>query len=340
MLLQWHAAVPGFRVGLVEVAERLEKFWLIMTCNGVMEFFYVLVRVKLPIQFTLGYTCKRGWKYRYLLLSANANSYLSQSIWVGRRNCIIIFFTSGSWDTLSKCSPHYPFPLQKLSYLALLKSISILLLLLTLIPEEVLSEQLGLPSHFEGSLHLILYHLPQEFAIHFTIHWNVVKEMELLTEKAQGKGRIRGCSVQLFDKMIFLEDTQYLVHCTKTYRVQLTCPVFLGGSQGSVAAVHINPEEFCTSGRAWATAFLFPRAAAVQPTHEHCFWIRFSTRFCSFAQFCKQHPIVIFSSTTTETGKAFNRETCTESESSQHFCAIHLPVPPAPCGRDSSASAK
>lgn len=96
-------------------------------------------------------------------------------------------------------------------------------------------------------------------------------------------------------------------------------------SQGSVGALHINPDEFCRSGRAWATALLFPRAAAVQPTLEYCFLICFSTCFCSLAQFWKQHPIVILSSTTTETGKAFNTETCTESESSQHFCAIHLP---------------
>lgn len=42
MPLQQHAAVPGLRVGLVEVAGRLAKSWLIITYNDLMEFFVSL----------------------------------------------------------------------------------------------------------------------------------------------------------------------------------------------------------------------------------------------------------------------------------------------------------
>lgn len=97
--------------------------------------------------------------------------------------------------------------------------------------------------------------------------------MELLTEKPRGKGRITWASVQLFGKMVFLEDAQYLVHCRKMSQSTARLPgVPVEGSQGSAAAVHTDPGEFCRGGRAWATAFLFPRAAAVQPTPEHCFF--------------------------------------------------------------------
>lgn len=91
--------------------------------------------------------------------------------------------------------------------------------------------------------------------------------------------------MQQFDKMKFLEDTKYLVHFTKSHANLLG--VLLGGNlRESTAALEIDSEmSSCVkSGGQRSTAFLFQRAAAVQPTLSYyCFSICFPIWFCSLA---------------------------------------------------------
>lgn len=158
MPLQQRAAMPVLRLGLVGLAGRLAKCGFANDFQWFHGIFFSSQEELNYLPSILWGICKGGWRHKYWLLSANANSYWNQSVWVRRRNCIITFFFTrrGSWDTrLVQHSLSVSFG-AVISFLALLRSISNLLLLLILIPEEVLSEQLGVPSHFEGSLQLVL----------------------------------------------------------------------------------------------------------------------------------------------------------------------------------------